>query len=166
MISETISIRPRYNEVDQMGYVYHANYVSYCHQARTELMRSLKICDAYLEANNIMMPVISFNINYKQPVGYDEQIYITARLINMSEIRLKFDFEIINKKDEIIGLANSTVVFVNAQSRKPLRAPSWLSDKLQESNINLNKRDYSIANEPEDNVSHKTIFANNRFNNS
>ena len=49
LIENTIQLRPRYGEVDQMGYVYHANYVSYCHQARTELLRRLNIDDKTLE---------------------------------------------------------------------------------------------------------------------
>ncbi|GAL66792.1 acyl-CoA thioesterase [Jejuia pallidilutea] len=40
MITDVFKLRPRYGEVDQMGYVYHANYVSYCHQARNELLRN------------------------------------------------------------------------------------------------------------------------------
>lgn len=43
MITDEIQLRPRYGEVDQMGYVYHANYVSYCHQARSELLRKMGI---------------------------------------------------------------------------------------------------------------------------
>lgn len=67
MIKDEIQIRPRYGEVDQMGYVYHANYVSYCHQARTELLRKLGVHDRVLEEKNVMLPVISFEIKYKKP---------------------------------------------------------------------------------------------------
>ncbi|NJO87671.1 MAG: hypothetical protein HC831_00930 [Chloroflexia bacterium] len=65
IIADEIQLRPRYGEVDQMGYVYHANYVAYCHLARTELLRKLGVNDSVLEEKKVMLPVISFEINYK-----------------------------------------------------------------------------------------------------
>ncbi len=72
MITDEIQLRPRYGEVDRMGYVYHANYVSYCHQARTELLRKHGINDKVLEENKVMLPVISFEIKYLKPAHYDD----------------------------------------------------------------------------------------------
>jgi acyl-CoA thioesterase FadM len=39
-----------------------------------------------------------------------------------------FNFELTNTKDQIVCKAKSTVVFVNAKSRKPIRAPFWLQE--------------------------------------
>lgn len=136
MITDKLQIRPRYGEVDQMGYVYHANYVSYCHQARTELMRKLNIHDRLLESNNIMMPVIAFDINYKKPAGYDDIITIQTTLIKTSEVRLHFEFIIGNENKETIGTAKSTVVFVDTTSRKPMRIPKIVSDTINSQHIN------------------------------
>ena len=76
MISDKLQLRPRYGEVDQMGYVYHANYVTYCHQARNELLRKIGIDEIILENKQIILPVISFEINYKKPAHFDELITI------------------------------------------------------------------------------------------
>jgi acyl-CoA thioester hydrolase len=126
MYTDQIVITPKYNEVDQMGYVYHGNYVSYCHQARTELMRKLTLCDATLERKGIMLPVISFNIDYKIPIGYDEPIVIQTSVKELPNVRLNFEFEIFNLEEKLTSKAKSTVVFVDAKSRKPLVAPSWI----------------------------------------
>ncbi|MGD2034041.1 MAG: hotdog domain-containing protein, partial [Bacteroidales bacterium] len=71
MLKDEIFIRPRYGEVDKMGYVYHANYVCYFHQARTELLRKYGISDSVLEKNNIILPVISMGLKYYKPAYYD-----------------------------------------------------------------------------------------------
>lgn len=126
MISDERELRPRYGEVDKMGYVYHANYISYCHFARTELMRKLGVCDATLEENNIMLPVITFDIKYKNPAHYDELLTINTKITEMPDIKLHFEFEITNEKFETICKAKSSVVFVDAQSRKLLRAPKLI----------------------------------------
>ena len=43
MIQDKMQIRARYAETDRMGYVYHANYLVFCHQARNELLRKFEI---------------------------------------------------------------------------------------------------------------------------
>jgi len=131
MIRDEMQIRPRYGEVDQMGYVYHANYVSYCHQARTELLRKYGINDRALEENNVMLPVISFNIKYLKPAYYDELLSIKTILSEMPEVKCNFKFEITNMKMETLCTANSTIVFVNAKTRKPIRVPKLIEEALK-----------------------------------
>lgn len=130
MIEGKISLRPRYGEVDQMGYVYHANYVNYFHQARTELMRELGIEDSRLEVQNIMMPVISMNLRYHKPARYDEKLTITTKLLELPSTRMNFEFEARNELGERICSAESTVVFVDSHSRKPIRAPQLITEKI------------------------------------
>jgi len=130
MIQDKMQLRPRYGEVDQMGYVYHANYVSYCHQARTELLRKLDLNDKYIEDRGIMMPVISFNIDYKKPAHYDELITITSLIKEMPKTRFKFEFQITNTEGNILCKANSTVVFVDSKTRYPKIIPDYIANKL------------------------------------
>jgi len=128
MITDKIEIRPRYGEVDQMGYVYHANYVSYCHQARTELLRKFGINDNVLEENEIMLPVIEMNLKYLKPAHYDELLTITTTIKEIPVVRFRFEFEITNEKQEKICRATTTVVFVESQTRKPIKVPDLVGN--------------------------------------
>ena len=130
MITHTTQLRPRYGEVDQMGYVYHANYVSYFHQARTELLRTMNINDKVLEDNNIMLPVIETNVKYKNAAHYDELLTINTIVKSLPSTRFKFEFEIKNEDEKTVCTGTSTVVFVNAQTRKPMVAPELIEDAL------------------------------------
>ncbi|RKE04967.1 acyl-CoA thioesterase [Marinifilum flexuosum] len=132
MIEGECRIRPRYGEVDQMGYVYHANYVDYCHFARTELMRSFGINDKVLEENGIMMPVIEMNLKYKKPTAYDEELLVITRIPEMPLTRFKFNFEFRNQKNELVCKANSTLAFVKSDSRKPIKVPEMVLNSLKE----------------------------------
>jgi acyl-CoA thioester hydrolase len=133
MITDKIQIRPRYGEVDKMGYVYHANYVSYCHQGRTELLRKYGINDSALEENNVMVPVISFEIDYKKPAQYDELLTIKTTIEEIPEVRFKFNFEIVNEENHTICKAKSTVVFINSKSRFPITVPDFVKNALKNS---------------------------------
>ncbi|MBN2598215.1 MULTISPECIES: thioesterase family protein [Labilibaculum] len=131
MIIGEYKIRPRYNEVDQMGYVYHANYVNYCHQARTELLRQFGINDKVLEDNNIMLPVIEMNLRYLKPTGYDEELTVRTKIKELPKVRFKFEFEFENGKGEKTCTATSTVVFVDSKTRKPHQVPDMVVSALQ-----------------------------------
>lgn len=130
MIKDNIQLRPRYGEVDQMGYVYHANYVSYCHHARTELLRKYSINDRALEDNNVMLPVISFDIKYLKPAGYDELLTVNTFVKEMPKVRFTFEFEIKNEENIIISKAKSIVVFANSKSRRPIIIPDFVKDAI------------------------------------
>ena len=131
MLQDQTTLRPRYNEVDQMGYVYHANYVAYCHQARTEMMRKYGINDKWLEDQQIMMPVIEMNLKYHNPSGYDELLTITTTIKELPVVRFRFNFKFHNQKNELICTATSTVVFVDSETRKPMKVPAVVEDALR-----------------------------------
>lgn len=135
IISDEYQLRPRYGEVDQMGYVYHANYVSYCHQARTELLRKLGVHDSYLEENNIMLPVISFNIDYKKPGRYDELLTIQTSIKELPKTRFNFIYLIYNEAGDLISNATSTLVFVKKDSRQPVVIPDFIKKALVTSKV-------------------------------
>ncbi len=130
MITDMFELRPRYGEVDQMGYVYHANYLTYCHQARNEMLRKMGIDEINLDRNNIILPVISFEINYKKPAHYDELITIKTTIRELPKVRFSFEFEIRNQEKTLLTEAKSTVVFVNSQSRLPMSIPPFIENIL------------------------------------
>jgi acyl-CoA thioester hydrolase len=131
MITSENVIQVRYDEVDKMGYVYHGNYARYYHISRTELLRKVGICDRELESQNIILPVIEMNIRYIKPVYYDDLITIRTKLLEMPQTRMKFQHEVINQDDEIINIANSTLVFVDSNTRKPMIIPEIMLNKLE-----------------------------------
>ncbi|MBN1596815.1 MAG: acyl-CoA thioesterase [Bacteroidales bacterium] len=131
MITGELQIRPRYGEVDQMGYVYHANYVSYCHQARTELLRKYGINDSVLEENNVILPVISFSIKYLKPAFYDEPLTIKTTVHEFPEVRFNFEFEIFNQENIKVSTAKSTIVFADSTSRFPMGVPDFVEKSLR-----------------------------------
>ena len=132
MITDIFELRPRYGEVDQMGYVYHANYVTYCHQARNELLRKLGLDEIILEKQHIILPVISFDIKYKKPAHYDEPITIKTIIREVPNIRFSFEFEIKNGDHILLSKAKSSVVFVDSESRLPKRIPKCIENILKD----------------------------------
>ncbi len=125
-------LRVRYGETDQMGIVYYGNYADYLEQGRAEWLRSLGFSYKAMEENNIHLPVINMNINYKKPALYDDVITITTTLTKMPNFKIHFYYEIHNQNDQLLITATTTLAFVNSVTRKLRKTPDYLIDKLQE----------------------------------
>jgi len=131
MMQTEQQIRVRYDEVDKMGYLYHGNYARYFHVGRTELLRQLGISDNELEKQGIILPVLEMNIKYLKPVLYDETVLLKTFLKEVLGVRVKFSYQIYNQNNALVTEADMTLVFVNNQSRKPIRIPENIYDILK-----------------------------------
>ena len=133
MIIHETKIRVRYGETDQMGYVYHGNYAQYYEIGRTELMRSFGLSYDELEKSGILLPVISLNAKFIKPGRYDDLLTIKTTVKEMPTVKIHFNYDVINEKDEIISSGETTLVFVDAKTRKPMRAPKDFLERIRKS---------------------------------
>lgn len=124
-------IRVRYGETDQMGVVYHANYAVYFEVGRTEWLREFGLSYSAMEAEGIMLPVISLHINYKNSARYDDVLKVKTKLKKMPTASIEFDYELRDNKDELLATGNTILAFIDAKRNKPTRCPKYLLDKLQ-----------------------------------
>ncbi|MDY2587680.1 acyl-CoA thioesterase [Winogradskyella aquimaris] len=125
------NIRVRYGETDQMGVVYHANYAVYFEVGRTEWLREFGLSYSAMEAEGIMLPVISLNINYKNSARYDDVLKVKTKLKKMPTASIEFDYELSNDKDELLATGNTVLAFIDVKRNRPTRCPKYLLDKLQ-----------------------------------
>ena len=126
----TFEIRTRYGETDQMGVIYYGIYPQYLEVARVEWLRSLGISYKELEALGVMLPVVSLQINYKRPARYDELLSITLTLKELPTSKITFEYEIFNEQKQLLSKANTTLVFVDKNTFKPIKCPSFILEKI------------------------------------
>lgn len=125
------TIKVRYAETDQMGVVYHGNYAQYLEFGRLEWLSALGISYKEMEANDVMLPVVSLNINYKKSACYDDVLTVSTTLVKLPTASIEFDYKIHNSSGELLTTANTKLVFVNKKSNFPMRCPHYILDKLQ-----------------------------------
>lgn len=87
-------LRVRYQETDQMGVVYHANYVNWFEVGRTEWVRAFGYPYTALEEQGLLIPVVELQVNYKFPARYDDVIVICTRIAEVSPLRLTFESQV------------------------------------------------------------------------
>ena len=127
----TFEIRTRYGETDQMGVIYYGIYPQDLEVARVEWLRSLGISYKELEALGVMLPVVSLQINYKRPARYDELLSITLTLREKPTSKITFDYQIFNEEKQLLAEANTTLVFVNKETFKPIKCPDFILEKIE-----------------------------------
>ncbi|MEE9363327.1 MAG: thioesterase family protein [Cellulophaga sp.] len=130
MIFNEISFRVRYGETDQMGYVHHGNYAQYLEMGRIEWLRSMGVSYKSMEDNGVMLPVISMQINFKKSAFYDDLITIKTTIKEKPAVRISFAYELYNQKNELLAKAETTLVFVNMKTTRPMKCPEYILEKM------------------------------------
>ncbi|MFN8436781.1 MAG: thioesterase family protein [Cytophagales bacterium] len=130
-VNET-QLRVRYAETDQMGYVYYGNYATYLEVARVESLRKIGVTYSELEHNGIMMPVLEYKTKYIRPAKYDQLLTIKTIIKELPKIRIVFEYEIYNEDNELLNKAETTLVFVDASTMKPIQTPETVTNQLKQ----------------------------------
>ena len=127
-----VQIRVRYAETDQMGYVYYGNFAAYYEVARTEAFRSLGIHYKQMEKDGVMMPVLEMRTKYIRPARYDDLLTIKMMLRNKPVgTRILFEYEVLNESNELLNVGETTLVFVDMKTGRPIPLPQEILSKLE-----------------------------------
>ncbi|HXY01466.1 MAG TPA: thioesterase family protein [Candidatus Limnocylindrales bacterium] len=95
-----VTVRVRYAETDQMGVVYHSNYLIWFEVGRVEIMRSLGFDYKQMEIeDDTFMVVADAHCRYHHPARYDELLIVRTRILEAKNRTLKFGYELFRQSD-------------------------------------------------------------------
>lgn len=98
-VGET-TLRVRYAETDQMGVVYHSNFIIWFEVGRVELLRQLGLEYSNMEReDDCHIAVVDVRVRYKAPARYDDQILVRTQLKNVRDSLLHFTYEVARATD-------------------------------------------------------------------
>jgi len=124
---ETVSdIRVRYAETDQMGVVYHANYLIWCEIGRTDFIRSRGMSYADMERQGFLLAVTEVTMRLHASARYDDLVRVTTRLVSVRSRAVEFAYEI-TRPDTGASIASvgTTLVSVSPEGR-PVPLPAGI----------------------------------------
>ena len=131
MVKSETKIRVRYGETDQMGYVYYGVYAQYYEVGRVEAMRQLGFSYKQVEERGIWMPVIEYNIQYKKPAFYDDELTIVTKIKEKPRgAVIDFDYECFNASGELLNTGKVSLVFLHKSNLKIAGIPDWFSEAI------------------------------------
>ncbi len=116
--SSEIEFRVRYAETDQMGVVYHANYLVWCEMGRTDFIRGRGMSYAEIERRGTLLAVADLTARFHAAARYEELIRVRTTLSAIRSRAIIFDYLIVNAvTEERLVTARTTLVSVDPQGR-------------------------------------------------
>lgn len=114
-------LRPRYEETDQMGVVWHGNYYRYFEVARSEYLRALGYSYRGLEEAGIILPVVECSCRYRVAIHYDQQIIIRTTIETFQGVKISFLYQLLDKATgQLLAEGRTLHAFVD-KAMRPLR---------------------------------------------
>lgn len=127
----TTRIRVRYGETDQMGVVYHPNYLVWFNDARDAVIASLGLSADGLERGGLRFPVIEASCRYRHSARYGDDILVMATPLHTPVAKLIFRYEARNARSRrLLAEGTTTSVITDERGRLLLRLPAEIRDAL------------------------------------
>jgi acyl-CoA thioester hydrolase len=131
MYCSQTTIRVRYGETDQMGYVYYGHYAMFYEVARVEALRQLGLSYKELEDMGVMMPVLENHSYFRSPARYDDLLTVKTTIRERPAVRITFEYDLYNGRDELIHQGKTLLAFVDKTTGRPCRPPQVFMDVLK-----------------------------------
>lgn len=131
MSPETVhSIRVRYNECDQVGIVFNANYLVYTDIAANEFFREHVGGYSALTDLGLDFALAEANIRFRRPLHYDEEFQIRATVGSITSRSLSMDFEF-TRDGDLIAEISVAYVCIDKETQEPQVIPEPISTILE-----------------------------------
>jgi acyl-CoA thioester hydrolase len=119
-------VRVRYAETDQMGVVYHSNYLIWFEVGRVELIRQLGLSYKQMEEEGCGIAVVDVHVRYKAPARYDDELMIETRLLAARGAVVRFGYRILRITDGLLLCEGETMhVVVGVDMKKRSLPPKY-----------------------------------------
>jgi acyl-CoA thioester hydrolase len=118
------AVRVRYAETDQMGVVYHANYLIWFEIGRVELMRALGFEYKLMETeDDCFIVVAEATCRYLRPARYDELLRVRTRISQAAKRVVKYSYELLRDSDGTVLATGATTHVSCGRNGKPKQIP-------------------------------------------
>ena len=114
-----VTVRVRYAETDQMGVVYHSNYLIWFEVGRVELMRQMGFSYRDMERDeDRFIAVAELKCRYRAPARYDEEVVVRTRLKHVRKSVIVFTYELVRAEGgELLAEGETAHVVTDSEMR-------------------------------------------------
>ena len=124
-------VRVRYAETDQMGVVYHSNYLIWFEVGRVEFMRQLGLEYKRMEAEEgCGIAVVDAHVRYRCPARYDDELLIETRLLAARGVVIRFGYRVVRVEDGRLLCEGETAHVVVGDGMKKRSLPPKYAERF------------------------------------
>ena len=122
----------RYYETDQMAIVHHSNYIRYFECARTEMLIALDYPIEAIEADGVVMPVVSVTCKYKHSAKMGDVLRVVCMIDKVPLAKLPIREEVYNQDGVLCAEGVVTIGFLDKATGRPVACPPKFTKILEE----------------------------------
>ena len=123
-------VRVRYAETDQMGVVYHSNYLIWFEVGRVEFIRQMGLDYKTMEEEGFAIAVVDAHVRYRTPARYDDELVIETRLLASRGAVVKFGYRILRVVDGVQLCEGETMHVCVGKDMKKICLPAKYADSF------------------------------------
>jgi len=124
-------VRVRYAETDQMGVVYHSNYLVWFEIGRVELIRSMGLNYKQMEAEEgCGIAVVDVHARYRASARYDDELVVQTTLLAARGAVIRFGYKILRAEDGVLLCEGETVHVVVGKDMKKRPLPPKYAERF------------------------------------
>jgi acyl-CoA thioester hydrolase len=113
-----VEFRVRYAETDQMGVVYHTNYLVWCEVGRTDFIRARGMSYAEMERSGVGLAVSELTARFHAAARYDDAVRVRTTLAEVRSRGITFDYLITDvATGRRLVTARTALVSIDPQGR-------------------------------------------------
>ena len=136
-VQTTIPIQ--WGEMDAFNHVNNVVYIRWCETARIELFRKIWgdrgiNMKEILEGSGVGPILANFNVNYKIPISYPDQVIIQTRVAHIGNSSFNVEHQVFTEKmgNSVVAEASSVVVMLNYKTGEKFNLNSSMKLKLEQ----------------------------------
>ena len=128
----------QWGEMDAFNHVNNVVYIRWCETARIELFRNIWgnkgiNMKEILEGSGVGPILANFNINYKIPISYPDNVIIQTRVAHIGNSSFNVEHQVFTEKmgNSVVAEASSVVVMLNYKTGEKFTLDSSMKLKLE-----------------------------------
>ena len=127
-------VRVYYEDTDSGGVVYYANYLKFMERARTEWLRQFGFeQDELIHNEGVIFAVRSVQVDYLLPARFNDELSVSARLIEQGRASLTIEQKITRVADSSLLCKGSVkIVSLRPDSFKPCAIPDQIKQQINQ----------------------------------
>ena len=124
-------VQVRFNEVDQWGIVWYANYFAYVEVARSEVLAKVGLLPEVLASLGYTAPIVNLTSKFKSSARFHDELVVQLSLVPQETAKLVFAFRIIQAETgKLVMEGESTQVLLNQKGFMVYVLEGELAEKI------------------------------------
>lgn len=126
-------VRVYYEDTDNGGVVYYANYLKYLERARTEWLRALGVeQDALATTHGVIFAVRTVAVDFLRPARFNDTLRISVAIPKHGGASVDFSQTVVRGAAETLCTAQVRVACLDAKQLRPRPLPKFIRHLLIE----------------------------------